>query len=366
MTTSTFAKLHGPADNAGSTRSSDTLVQVWLTFVAMLVIAMIVVGGATRLTDSGLSITEWQPLLGAIPPLTEADWQAAFAKYQTIPQYTSVNKGMSLDAFKAIYWWEWAHRFLGRFIGLVYALPLAWFWLTGKVRAGWRLRLLAVLGLGGLQGAIGWYMVKSGLADRIDVSPYRLALHLSVAFVLLSALVWLILELSPRRVTSRDLAQNSSQTSFANALAVLVFVQVILGGFVAGLKAGRAFNTWPLMDGHVIPDGFARLTPWWLNLTENMATVQFNHRLLAYLVVALAIANATRLLLRNRLAEPLATSGAALAAGLVAQMTLGIATVILAVPIGLGVAHQGLAAIVMALAIWHTHTAQLNERERVS
>ncbi len=359
MTTSSFAKRHPQAGNDGASRASDGLVQAWLACVAILVLAMIVVGGATRLTDSGLSITEWHPLLGAIPPLTDADWQTAFAKYQTIPQYTSVNKGMSLDAFKAIFWWEWAHRFLGRFIGLAFALPLAGFWLTGHLRTGWGTRLLGVLALGGLQGAIGWYMVKSGLADRIDVSPYRLALHLSVAFALLSALVWLILDLKPHHPDDRGQRAAAAQPGLANALAVLVFTQVILGGFVAGLKAGRAFNTWPLMDGHVIPDGIAQLNPWWLNLTENMATVQFNHRLAAYLIVALGIANAVRLL-ATRASEPLARSGIALALGLVAQMTLGIATVLLAVPIGLGVAHQGLAAIVMVIAVCHAHAATQN------
>ena len=335
--------------------SADRLVQAWLACVAALVMVMIIVGGATRLTDSGLSITEWQPLLGAIPPLSDSDWQLAFAKYQTIPQYQSVNKGMGLDAFKDIFWWEWAHRFLGRFIGLAFALPLAGFWLTGRIRAGWAPRLLGVLALGGIQGALGWYMVKSGLADRIDVSPNWLALHLSVAFTLLGCLVWLILDLAPTRTEPWLQTLTAFQRATAFGLVPLVFSQVALGGLVAGLKAGRAFNTWPLMDGRLIPDGFGRLEPWWRNLNENMATVQFNHRLAAYLIVALGLWH-TATVIRAADDERVRVSGGLLALGLVSQMTLGIATVLAAVPIGLGVAHQGLAAVVLVLAVWHAHT----------
>ena len=335
--------------------SADHLVRLWLSAVALLVMVMIIVGGATRLTDSGLSITEWQPLLGAIPPLSAADWQAAFAKYQTIPQYSRVNLGMSLDAFKAIFWWEWAHRFLGRFIGLVFALPLAWFWLKRQIRAGWEPRLLGVLGLGGIQGALGWYMVKSGLAGRIDVSPNWLVLHLSVAFTLLGCLVWLILDLAPPRAEPRLQTLSASDRGWAYGLVALIFSQVALGGLVAGLKAGRAFNTWPLMDGQLIPDGFASLVPWWRNLNENMATVQFNHRMAAYGIVALGLWHGVRVM-RAADDERVRVSGALLALGLMAQMTLGIATVLAAVPIGLGVAHQGLAAVVLALAVWHAHT----------
>jgi heme a synthase len=326
-----------------------------------MVLAMIVVGGATRLTDSGLSITEWQPLLGAIPPLSDADWQAAFAKYKTIPQYHSVNKGMSLDAFKTIFWWEWAHRFLGRVIGLVFAVPFVVFLVTGRVRGVFALKLAGVLTLGGLQGAIGWYMVQSGLSERIDVSQYRLALHLSVAFAILGCLVWLILECEPRRSALHLKTLTPVQRTWAYGLAALVFSQVAIGGFVAGLKAGRAFNTWPSMDGRFIPDGFARLEPWWLNLTENMATVQFNHRMTAYLLVALVLWHAVSIVRRVD-DDTVRRSAVILAAGVLAQMVLGIWTVLAAVPVSLGIAHQGLAALVFAAAVRHAFAVSREHR----
>jgi heme a synthase len=329
-------------------------VQIWLATVAALVFAMIVVGGATRLTDSGLSITEWKPLLGAIPPLNEADWQDVFAKYKTIPQYRSVNSGMTLDAFKAIFWWEWAHRFLGRIVGVVFAVPFVAFWVRGRLPAGFAPKLAAVFGLGALQGAVGWYMVSSGLAERIDVSQYRLALHLTIAFLILGALVWLILDLAPKCAIPRLQTLTARDRMWAKLLAVLVLSQVVIGGFVAGLKAGRAFNTWPLMDGKFIPDGFLRLEPWWHNLTENMATVQFNHRMAAYGIVALALWHAVRVIGKAD-DERVRMSAGLLAAGLVAQMGLGIWTVLAAVPIHLGVAHQGFAAVVFMIAVVHAH-----------
>ena len=329
-------------------------VRVWLAVVAGLVFAMIIVGGATRLTDSGLSITEWQPLLGAIPPLSDADWQAAFAKYKTIPEYAIVNKGMSLDAFKVIFWWEWAHRFLGRFIGIVFAVPFVWFWARGAFPLGLAPKLAGVLALGAVQGGVGWYMVSSGLSERIDVSQYRLALHLSIAFLILGAVVWLILDLSPDRREARLQTVGSADRTWATVLAVLVFSQVAIGGFVAGLKAGRAFNTWPSMDGKFIPDGFLRLEPWYLNLTENMATVQFNHRMAACVIVALAVWHAMRVV-RTADDERVVVSAMLLAGGCLAQMGLGIWTVLAAVPIELGIAHQGFAAVVFGVAVMHVH-----------
>ena len=332
------------------------VISIWLAVVAALVFAMIIVGGATRLTDSGLSITEWRPLLGAIPPLNEADWQSAFAKYKTIPQYSSVNKGMTLEAFKTIFWWEWTHRFLGRFIGLVFAIPLAVFWMKeGLISSTQKAKLLGVLALGALQGAVGWYMVSSGLSQRIDVSQYRLALHLSIAFAILGCLIWLALDTLRHRSEPRLQTLSHTQRTWAYIIAALLFSQVVIGGFVAGLKAGRAFNTWPLMDGHFIPDGFSRLSPWWLNLTENIATVQFNHRMTAYLIVVIVGWHAVRVI-RSADDERVRTSAGCLAIGVVAQLMLGIWTVLAAVPIGLGIAHQAVAATVFALAIWHLHT----------
>lgn len=328
---------------------SDAAVRIWLIGIAGLVLAMIGVGGATRLTDSGLSITEWQPILGAIPPLTEADWLLAFEKYKTIPEYHLVNKGMSLEAFKVIYWWEWSHRFLGRIIGLAFALPLALFWWRGMLRPGVLPKYAGVLALGALQGAIGWYMVSSGLVDRVDVSHYRLALHLSVAFLILGCLVWLAMELRPP-----DAATPAPGRAAGTAMLIvgLVYLQVALGAFVAGLKAGLHYNTWPLMNGQVIPDDLFALSPWLTNFVENATTVQFNHRLVAYLVVAIGVIHALRLARRVG-RGPLHNSALLLGAALIAQMILGIVTLLHAVPIGLGVAHQLFAAIVLAISVRH-------------
>jgi cytochrome c oxidase assembly protein subunit 15 len=341
-----------PVDRTGPVRA-------WLAVVALMVVAMVLVGGATRLTDSGLSITEWQPILGAIPPLSEADWQAAFAKYRQIPEYRLINKGMSLEAFKVIYWWEWAHRFLGRLIGLAFALPLAVLWLTGRIPRGYGLPLLGVLALGGLQGVIGWYMVQSGLVDRIDVSPYRLALHLSVAILILCWIVWLLMDLSPDGGAPQALATLSGgDRALGLAVAALLALQIVIGGFVAGLKAGLTYNTWPLMDGRLIPAGLATLEPWYLNLSENVTTVQFLHRGAAYLLVAAALVHAIGVWRRADDDRPRLTA-AVLAAGLLLQAALGVATLLAAadgtIPIGLGLAHQVGAALLAALTTAHLH-----------
>ncbi|MGD9784455.1 MAG: COX15/CtaA family protein [Hyphomicrobiaceae bacterium] len=331
-------------------------VRIWLGGVALLVFAMIVVGGATRLTDSGLSITEWQPILGAIPPLTEAHWLEAFEKYKQIPEYHLVNKGMSLDAFKSIYWWEWAHRFLGRLIGFAFALPLIVFWWRGRMPRGLVPKLVGVLALGGLQGAIGWYMVSSGLTERVDVSHYRLALHLTTAFVILGLIVWLALDLAPRRAGIRLGTLTIWHRRAAIAIVALVLLQVVLGAFVAGLKAGLTYNTWPLMDGKLIPSGLMIQSPWYMNVFENITTVQFDHRLVAYVIAGLVSWHAVSV---ARADDEAATATALLlVAAIFAQMGLGIWTLIAAegaIPIGLGLAHQGGAAIVLVLAVFHLH-----------
>lgn len=343
-------------------QTGDRLVAVWLAAVAVLVIAMIVVGGATRLTDSGLSITEWQPILGAIPPLSEQDWQIAFDKYRQIPEYHQVNKGMSLEAFKVIYWWEWSHRLLGRLIGVAFALPLAALWLTGAIRPGYGARLLGVLALGGLQGFIGWYMVQSGLVDRVDVSHYRLALHLFTAFVILALLVWLALDHAPAEHRVRLATLTRGQRWVAGLLAMLVLMQVVLGALVAGLKAGLTYNTWPLMDGRLIPEGLGTLSPWYLNLLENVTTVQFNHRMMAYALVALALIHALTLT-RTADDERIVSSAWLLATAMLAQAALGIWTLLASVPISLGIAHQGMAALVLVAAVVHLHRVRRAARE---
>lgn len=329
-------------------------VSLWLFAVAALVVAMIIVGGATRLTDSGLSITEWQPLLGAIPPLSEADWLAAFEKYKQIPQYHLVNKGMSLDEFQFIYWWEWAHRFLGRFIGVAFALPFLFFWAMRRLPKGMPLKLSSVLALGAAQGFIGWYMVASGLVERIDVSPYRLALHLIIAFLILAALVWLALDVNGRRAPLRLRTVTPGQRRLAIVLLGLVLLQSLLGAFVAGHNAGLTYNTWPLMDGKLIPDGLGTLSPWYVNLFENITAIQFNHRVVAYLLAATAVVQLIWLA-QSADDETLVRSALLLVVGIVAQAALGVWTLLAVVPLWLGLAHQGGAALVLIIAVRHAH-----------
>lgn len=331
----------------------DRAVRLWLFFVAGLVLAMITVGGATRLTDSGLSITEWQPILGAIPPLTDAHWQEAFEKYRQIPEYHLVNKGMSLDAFKAIYWWEWGHRFLGRIIGLAFALPLAVFWFLGALRPGYPLKLAGVLALGGLQGVIGWYMVKSGLVDRVDVSQYRLALHLTVAFLILALVVWIAFDLA---VPEHESAASKGKLKTLPLFIVgAIFLQVVLGAFVASLKGGLVYNTWPTMDGTLFPYDLMAIEPWWHNPFENPVMAQFNHRLIAYLVVVLVSVEAWRTFASERATQEACVSAGWLLAGVFGQAALGIWTLLEAVPLSLGIAHQSCAAILLILAVRHLH-----------
>lgn len=329
-------------------------VRVWLYAIALLIVTMVVVGGATRLTDSGLSITEWQPLLGAMPPLTHADWMAAFEKYQQIPQAKIVNKGMTLGEFEFIYWWEWSHRFLGRFIGVAFALPLAWFWLKGRLSRPLAWRLAGILVLGGLQGLVGWLMVKSGLVDRLDVSPYRLALHLSLATAIFALVLWTAMDLAPRRTgIVLDTLPRGART-ISGILVVAVFVQITLGGFVAGLKAGRAYNTWPLMDGGLMPDAMWALTPWYLNPFENMATAQFDHRMMAYALLALAGWHALRVW-RAADDERIRNSALWVVVAVLAQVALGVWTLLAEVPLWLGLAHQATAMLVLAVALRHRH-----------
>ncbi len=340
-------------------------VRLWLYGVALLVMAMIVVGGATRLTDSGLSITEWQPILGAIPPLSEAHWQEAFEKYKQIPEYHQVNKGMALQDFKFIYWWEWSHRFLGRFIGIAFALPLIVFWALRRLPAGLGYKLVSVLALGGLQGFIGWYMVKSGLVDRVDVSHYRLALHLGTAFVILGLLIWLARETLPSAAQVRSQTVGGGAIGIAWMLVGLIFLQVLLGALVAGLKAGLTYNTWPLMDGQFIPKGLLTLQPWYQNIFENVTTVQFNHRMVAYVIGGVAAWQVLQL--RGVDDGGLVGSAAVVLAAVAVQVGLGIWTLLSAkgaIPIGLGLAHQGVAAVVFALAVAHLHRVSRSPARR--
>jgi len=332
------------------------VLSVWLAGVAALVVVMIVVGGATRLTDSGLSITEWDVMSGVLPPLSENAWQDAFDKYRQIPEYQLVNKGMSLEAFKTIYWWEWSHRFLGRLIGLAFFVPMIVFLARGMIGRDYGLPILALFVLGGLQGALGWYMVQSGLADRVDVSQYRLAAHLGLAFILLGALAWMVLDL---RRPGREWPSSGPPgwIQWGAALLVgLVFIQIVLGAFVAGLDAGLIYNTWPLMDERLVPRSYGQMQPLWRDLFENHGTVQFNHRAAAYILFAAALAMVWGVF--NASVAPRVRFAAGLLAGaILAQILLGIWTLLSVVPISLGLAHQAGAIAVYLAAIYLLHLA---------
>ncbi len=329
------------------------LVRIWLFFICFMLLAMVMVGGITRLTDSGLSITEWQLVVGFIPPLNEADWQEAFRKYKEIPEFNLVNAWMSLEDFKTIYWWEWSHRFLGRMIGVVFLIPFVIFWLTGQISRALTPKLVMMFVLGGLQGALGWYMVKSGLVDRVDVSQYRLAAHLAMAFFIFAFVLWVALDLRKRPPEGDWVFPVSGGLIAAGAVLVgLIFFQVILGAFVAGLKAGKAYNTWPLMDGDFIPDGLFVMSPWYKNFFENALTVQFDHRMMAYFVLAYVVIHMI-IVVRQVLSGIVRYSAIAVTVALFIQAGLGIWALLEAVPLALGVAHQTMALIVFGMAVWH-------------
>lgn len=335
-------------------RTRARAVLVWLYVLTAMVFLMVIIGGATRLTDSGLSITEWKPIVGIVPPLTDAAWQDAFAKYKLIPEYHIVNRGMSLEAFKTIFWWEWGHRFLGRIIGIVFVIPFAWFMWRRRIPRKLAPRLIALFLLGGLQGAIGWYMVRSGLADRVDVSHYRLAVHLGVAVIILGLLLWTALDWEAGAAAVTETAPDAARYWTAVALVGLIFLQILLGALVAGLKAGLSHNTWPLMDGALIPSGLGAMSPWYLNLFENVLTVQFNHRMAAYGIAVVTLWH-TVAVLRVPASPGIRFSAGVLGLGVLAQIVLGIWTLLAQVPVSLGLAHQAGAAVVFSLAVWHLH-----------
>jgi heme a synthase len=260
-------------------------VGIWLLICCAILFALVMVGGATRLTGSGLSIVDWRPVTGVVPPLSEQAWLAELDRYRQSPEYQLVNRGMSLGEFKAIYWWEWGHRFLARLLGLGFALPLAWFWLRRRVPQSLKLPLLGILALGALQGWLGWFMVQSGLVDVPRVSPYRLAAHLGLALVIYAAMFWLALKClwPPRAAPPRAPGRRG-----AGAVLALLVVTIVSGAFVAGLRAGYLYNTFPLMGGYWLPPGLFHLEPAWLNFFENPVTAQFTHRVLGVSTLALA------------------------------------------------------------------------------
>src|SRR5205814_3517574 len=298
-------------------------VRWWLFSVALLIVIMVLVGGATRLTESGLSIVEWKPVTGALPPLTEAQWTQAFDAYKTIPQYHALNAGMTLAAFKTIFWWEWSHRLLGRAIGAVYLIPFLWFLWRGGLSAELKRRLWLIFALGALQGAVGWWMVASGLSERVEVSQYRLATHLVLALLIFASVVWTL-----RRLAERAPIIPHVRMKITSAiLLVLTFVQLYLGALVAGLRAGKVYNTWPDIDGALIPSA-ARLffeTPWWRNLFDNTLTVQFEHRMIAYALFLIAVVHALDAV-RSRAGAAVVKGALWLAAVIALQAVLGILT----------------------------------------
>ncbi|MDP3524708.1 MAG: COX15/CtaA family protein, partial [Hoeflea sp.] len=311
--------------------------------------SLILVGGATRLTDSGLSITEWKPIHGVIPPLSEAEWQEELELYRQIPQYQLINKGMSLDEFKTIYWWEWAHRVLARGVGVLFGVPFLFFLATGRIEKRLRWPLFGLLVLGGLQGALGWWMVASGLVDRVDVSQYRLAAHLSLACLIFAAIVWVMRGLAPH---SSDPVPSVGLRRGAGVLTGLVLVQIYLGGLVAGLNAGLASSTWPLMNGALVPPGLLELMPAWRNFFENELTVQFVHRMGGYLIFVLALWHMVAAI--QQASGSTHCRRAIVLFGLVTvQALIGIVTILTEVPFGWALVHQGWAVVVLGFATAH-------------
>ena len=326
-------------------------VALWLLACCALVFAMVVVGGITRLTHSGLSIVEWQPLVGALPPLDEQQWEATFAKYRETPEFRLRNHDMTLEGFKGIFFWEYFHRLLGRLIGVAFFLPFLYFVARGRIRGSLAWKLGAIFLLGGLQGALGWYMVKSGLVDDPRVSPLRLAAHLGMAFLLFALMAWTALDLLRPAAAAKV---PPGTRALSSALLALVFVMVLSGALVAGIRAGFAYNTWPLMNGQVVPDEILMIEPWWNNFVYNMATVQFDHRGIAYLIAVLAVV--TWLAVRSGVTDARARHWAhALVAAVAVQISLGIATLLLRVPVPLAAIHQAGAVIVFSCALGLRH-----------
>jgi heme a synthase len=331
--------------------ASPRAVALWLLACCALVFAMVVVGGVTRLTHSGLSIVEWQPIMGALPPMGGAEWQDAFAKYRLTPEFRLRNPDMTLDGFKGIFWWEYSHRLLGRFTGLVFLAPFAWFLARGAIPRSLAWKLAGIFALGGLQGALGWFMVKSGLVDDPRVSSVRLAAHLGLAFLIYASMLWVALGiLAPRRRRAAEATVKHSA-----GFAALVFVMALTGALVAAIKAGYAYNTFPLMNGQWIPDGMWLIDPWWMNLVHNVATVQFDHRVLAMAVAATVAALWWRVR-RDAAADGSARAWSHLLLGaVILQVSVGVATLLSGAPLPLAALHQCGALIVFTCAIALLH-----------
>jgi heme a synthase len=335
-------------------KTNPALLAKWMLSVALLVVAIVIVGGITRLTESGLSITEWKPVSGTLPPMSAATWAEAFAKYQTIPEYAQVNKGMSLADFKFIFFWEWVHRLLGRLIGLALVLPLAWFAVKRTIPRGYALRLFALAALVALQGTIGWWMVSSGLVERTDVSHYRLAAHLLTALFLLAGLVWTALDL--RALAANPAARPARLSRFGLGVGAIVSIQLLFGAYTAGLNAGQVANTWPLMNDHFVPDGIDWSKGALFALTNDPFLIHFTHRWWAWITVGALILLARRVKATGDRAPSIAIHSAF---GL--QLLLGIATVMSGVNIVFAVMHQAVGALLVAATAWGVHATGVHQ-----
>lgn len=329
-------------------------IRIWLMILFGLVVLMIAVGGLTRLTDSGLSITEWRPFTGAIPPLNAADWQSEFAKYQAIDEFRIQNQWMQLSDFKVIYWWEWGHRQLGRVVGLVWAIGFFWFLLRRQIPTGWTPRLLFIGALGGMQGAIGWWMVSSGVTSgesMVDVASYRLATHLGLAFVILGFISWYMMMLSrpERALMQARRGKEAKLFGLSTGLLHFTFLQILIGALVAGIDAGRSYTDWPLMGGQIFPASAFLLEPWWRNIFESPGLVQFVHRVVGYALLAFAV---VVWLKGRKSAHPKTQRAFNVAFGvLCAQIVLGIVTVLYAAPVQIAIVHQLLAVLLWVLIL---------------
>ena len=337
--------------------SNDKYIAYWLIVCAATIFAMILLGGITRLTHSGLSMVEWKPVTGVIPPLTDNAWQLEFEKYKAYPEYQKINVDMILPEFKAIYYFEYAHRVLGRFIGILFLLPFLFFYLTKRVTKSLTPKLITIFILGGLQGLLGWYMVKSGLINEPQVSQYRLTAHLGAAVIIYAYIIWVVYGLLlPSQSQYSDKNRKLYFTSLG--LTVLVITMILSGGFVAGTRAGFAYNTFPLMAGKIIPEGLFILQPWWSNFFDNIVTVQFNHRLLAYVIAIFATFLGLKLL-RSKPENLPRIAIHTLFAMLIIQITLGVATLIYSVPVILGAAHQSGAILLFTIALFISHRLKI-------
>ena len=321
----------------------------WLVVCGILVFCMIIVGGATRLTHSGLSIVEWEPIVGTIPPLNDTDWNQVFDEYKGSPEYQLINFGMSLDEFKVIFWWEYFHRLLGRLIGFVFFVPFLFFLITRRLNAGLTGRLLGIFALGGLQGGMGWYMVASGLVDEPNVSQYRLTAHLGIAFLIFGAITWTAMSVLYPSKTNLSVPVKSMYKASV-AVSATLFLMVLSGGFVAGLQAGLIYNTFPLMGNSFIPPNLFALTPFWTNFFDNMTTVQFDHRIIAY-ILAIMIPIFWFKLRRRDVSNRTKTLSNLLLGLLALQIVLGITTLIYHVPTVLGVAHQAIGSLLFITSL---------------